>query len=49
MPDFVSYLESEHLNVLYYNTKQDREKNKEKMDKVLESIPVLGVPFIVVI
>lgn len=49
MPKLTSYLELNHLKILYYNTQQDRENNKENMYKILDSIPVQGVPFIMII
>lgn len=49
MPDFLEYLESTNLDVLYYNTKNDRETRAEEMREVLDSIPVHGVPFIMVV
>lgn len=49
MPKFTSYLDEAELDVLYYNTKQDREMNKDNMDRVLEMIPVTSVPFVLVV
>lgn len=49
LPDLITYIEAKNLKILYYNTEQDRNSNKENMDKVLDSIPIDGVPFIMVV
>lgn len=49
LPDLITYIEAKNLRILYYNTEQDRNSNKEDMRRVLDSIPIHGVPFIMVI
>lgn len=49
LPDLIEYIEAKNLRILYYNTEKDRNSNKEDMRRVLDSIHIYEVPFIMVI
>lgn len=48
-PELKSFLISEELNFLYYDTVNDRENNKEYLQMVLDKYKIDSVPFLIVI
>lgn len=44
MPYFIHYIETENINIFYYNTSLDRDYRPEKMNEILDYISVKYIP-----
>ena len=49
LPDFVNLLDEKNLNLLYYNTRLDRDVRPDEMNHVLKLAQIYGVPYVMVI